>query len=415
MKASKIQGRASRAGWLALAAALCGALALIGGSGGVAQAGSAQRTPNVTCPAGQCFTDVPPANPFFTYVNNLYLDSIISGYACGGPGELCDPDNRPYYRPNNNVTRQQMSKFVDNGRRLVTGAWEGGNGPDYGIFSAINTDISSETNVGLYGSGATGVGGESHTSGTAIGYAGYFHSLGGGTASQYGVYALANSGTAVYGESDGTVVAGTGGQFVGYTGAVITGHGATPAAAGDGLDVGAAGGLYNAIYSTQPAGNTNYTLYGQAHIHGSNIAAGEYEQEAVYDGATPLPLGRVVALDPANLQGGPLGVVAANADNADAAIGVVSYRLDTAQVNGVDKTYIDPAAKEVHSGDRIYITFAGRVKMKLAGQARVGTRLAVGQDGTAVIALSNGSGETFGKVASQSAADGTVDVIVSFK
>jgi hypothetical protein len=229
------------------------------------------------------------------------------------------------------------------------------------------------------------------------------------------VYALTATGAGVYGESDGTAVGDVGGRFVGYTGAVITGHGATLSAAGDGLDVGAAGGLYNAIYSTQPAGNTNYTLYGQAHIHGSNIAAGEYEQEAVYNGAAPLALGRVVSLDPNNIEGGSLGVVPADTENADAAIGVVSYRLDTAPVNGVDKTYIDPAATEVHSGDRVYITFAGRVKMKLSGQAKVGTRLAIGQDGTAVIALTNGSTETFGKVASQPGADGTVDVIVNFK
>src|SRR5206468_2042311 len=100
------------------------------------------------------------------------------------------------------------------------------------------------------------------------------------------------------------------------------------------------------------------------------------------------PLGRVVALDPDNQEGGPLGVVPASTENADAAIGVVSYRLDTAKVNGIDKTYIDPAATEVRPGDRVYITFAGRVKMKLAGQAKVGTHLVVGPDGTALVALS---------------------------
>ena len=104
-----------------------------------------------------------------------------------------------------------------------------------------------------------------------------------------------------------------------------------------------------------------------------------------------------------------------DADNAGAAIGVLSYRLDTANVNGVDKTYIDAAATDVHRGDRIYITFAGRVKMHLDTPAKVGTRLAVGPEGSAVVAPADGLAETFGKVASQPSADGAVDVIVSFK
>jgi hypothetical protein len=41
-------------------------------------------------------------------------------------------------------------------------------------------------------------------------------------------------------------------------------------------------------------GDANYSFFGGAHIRGSNIVAGEYEQEAIYDGAVPLLLGRVV-------------------------------------------------------------------------------------------------------------------------
>jgi hypothetical protein len=69
---------------------------------------------------GQEFEDVPPSNPFYAFINNLYRDAIIGGYACGGPGEPCVPPlNRPYYRPNADVTRGQMSKFVDEGRRNI--------------------------------------------------------------------------------------------------------------------------------------------------------------------------------------------------------------------------------------------------------------------------------------------------------
>ncbi|HEY0071628.1 MAG TPA: S-layer homology domain-containing protein, partial [Chloroflexia bacterium] len=51
-------------------------------------------------------------NPFFAWVNRLATRGIISGYACGGPGEPCDAQQRPYFRPNSNVTRGQTSKIV---------------------------------------------------------------------------------------------------------------------------------------------------------------------------------------------------------------------------------------------------------------------------------------------------------------
>lgn len=37
---------------------------------------------------------------------------IISGYTCGGPGEPCDPNNNPYFRPDNFATRAQFSKML---------------------------------------------------------------------------------------------------------------------------------------------------------------------------------------------------------------------------------------------------------------------------------------------------------------
>lgn len=93
------------------------ALTLLGFSGPVAvgrSGPSAPSAPQATCPAGgQCFADVPPGSPFYDYANNLYMQDIISGYACGGPGEPCDAQNRPYYRPGSSVTRAQMTKFVD--------------------------------------------------------------------------------------------------------------------------------------------------------------------------------------------------------------------------------------------------------------------------------------------------------------
>ena len=60
----------------------------------------------------QTFTDVPPSNPFWVWIEELASRQIISGYNCGGPGEPCDPQNRPYFRWGANATRGQMSKIA---------------------------------------------------------------------------------------------------------------------------------------------------------------------------------------------------------------------------------------------------------------------------------------------------------------
>ncbi|MDQ5825682.1 MAG: hypothetical protein M3441_15930 [Chloroflexota bacterium] len=84
-------------------------------SGGTAQRNQ-PSAPEGACPGGQCFADVPPANTFFQFVNSVSNAEIATGYTCGGPGEPCDAENRPYYRPGDAVTRGQMAKFVDNAR-----------------------------------------------------------------------------------------------------------------------------------------------------------------------------------------------------------------------------------------------------------------------------------------------------------
>jgi hypothetical protein len=72
---------------------------------------------NDTIPASEyTFTDVPPSNTFWLYVERLLLNrpGVMGGYACGGAGEPCDGQNRPYFRPNNPLTRGQTSKIVAN-------------------------------------------------------------------------------------------------------------------------------------------------------------------------------------------------------------------------------------------------------------------------------------------------------------
>ena len=61
----------------------------------------------------QQFEDVPPGHTFYDFIWRLANRGIVSGYPCGGPGEPCmPPDNLPYFRPSNNVTRGQLSKIV---------------------------------------------------------------------------------------------------------------------------------------------------------------------------------------------------------------------------------------------------------------------------------------------------------------
>jgi hypothetical protein len=67
-----------------------------------------------TQPSGQYYTDVPEDNPFYVWIMRLTDRGVMSGYECGGPGEPCDGENRPYFRPFANVTRAQASKIVAN-------------------------------------------------------------------------------------------------------------------------------------------------------------------------------------------------------------------------------------------------------------------------------------------------------------
>jgi hypothetical protein len=66
-------------------------------------------------PAGsQMFQDVAPSSGFYTWVQRLASRGYIGGYNCGGAGEPCGGGNLPYFRPNNNATRGQVSKIVAN-------------------------------------------------------------------------------------------------------------------------------------------------------------------------------------------------------------------------------------------------------------------------------------------------------------
>ncbi|MBF6612349.1 MAG: S-layer homology domain-containing protein [Chloroflexi bacterium] len=66
-------------------------------------------------PGAQYYEDVPPGNPFYVWINRLTHRQVMSGYECGSEGEPCvPPDNMPYFRPFNNVTRGETTKIDAN-------------------------------------------------------------------------------------------------------------------------------------------------------------------------------------------------------------------------------------------------------------------------------------------------------------
>ncbi|MBF6613987.1 MAG: S-layer homology domain-containing protein, partial [Chloroflexi bacterium] len=66
-------------------------------------------------PGTQIYTDVPPSNPFYPYINRLTRRGYMGGYPCGSiPQEPCDMENRPYFRPGAQATRGQISKIISN-------------------------------------------------------------------------------------------------------------------------------------------------------------------------------------------------------------------------------------------------------------------------------------------------------------
>jgi hypothetical protein len=62
--------------------------------------------------SGRSFEDVLPGSSFYQFVERMASRGIIGGYPCGGMAEPCGTGNLPYFRPNNNATRGQISKIV---------------------------------------------------------------------------------------------------------------------------------------------------------------------------------------------------------------------------------------------------------------------------------------------------------------
>jgi hypothetical protein len=139
---------------------------------------------------------VPSGNSFYEFVNRIYMQDLVTGYPCGGPGEPCDAENRPYYRPGGLVTRQQMSKFVDQARRQPgihidtdTVANPIYARSTYGISIGVHGE--SDTGRGVYGESTSGIGVSGQSSTNA--------GVRGSSSSSYGVFGTSTSGYGVYG------------------------------------------------------------------------------------------------------------------------------------------------------------------------------------------------------------------------
>jgi hypothetical protein len=68
-----------------------------------------------TTPTGETYQDVPTTHTFYVWIEQLSNLGVMGGYPCGTvPSEPCGTSGKPYFRPNNNVTRGQASKIVAN-------------------------------------------------------------------------------------------------------------------------------------------------------------------------------------------------------------------------------------------------------------------------------------------------------------
>ncbi|PZR95776.1 MAG: hypothetical protein DLM69_11450 [Candidatus Chloroheliales bacterium] len=426
------------------------------------QSASAGSPPNKQTPSTTAdFEDVPTSYLFYSFIHNLYVDGIIAGYPCGTPpAGPCGTPPLPYYLPGTNVTRAQMSKYADLSRRNIADAAGRslsvesvytGSTFHNGVINAINDNLSAGNTAAIFARGPVGIWATAAPAGTIIGTAGLFYDYGGSSGAQYGIDAGTAQGIGIRGSSAGTTssqlsigVEGSssaasgigvlglapmttdgsaGGNFAGRSGVTANGNGATTGSSSDGLDVGGSGGTSYAIFSSQPTGNSNYTLYGSAQVHGTNISGQSYQVEVRYHGVAPAQLGAVLALDGHDemMDGSNvIGVVEADATNAVAAIGVLSFRLGSAPVNNSDKTFIDSAASSIKAGDRAYVTIVGETRMKFNSTASIGSRVVLGSDGHVNIAskgnaINNSNVTVVGKVASAADKDGYVTVFVNLK
>jgi hypothetical protein len=108
--------------------------------------------------SGQRFEDVVPSNTFYLYVERMAGRGIIGGYNCGGVGEPCGADDRPYFRPNADATRGQISKIVSNaaGFNEPVGGQRFEDVPPGSVFYEWIERLAARNIIGGYACGGAG-------------------------------------------------------------------------------------------------------------------------------------------------------------------------------------------------------------------------------------------------------------------
>jgi hypothetical protein len=89
----------------------------------------------------QTFEDVPVGSTFHQYVERMASRGIVGGYECGTvETEPCGPDNKPYFRPNANANRGQISKIIATAAQLngIFGA-DGSPGEEGQMFEDVSS------------------------------------------------------------------------------------------------------------------------------------------------------------------------------------------------------------------------------------------------------------------------------------
>jgi len=181
------------------------------------------------------------------------MQDLVTGYTCGGSGEPCDPQSRPYYRPVANVTRQQMAKFIDNARRLpeIHITVPSGSAP---VYSRNDTG----TAISAYSTSGQALTAQSST--------------------QLAIYAQTGNSTAIYGFSTGgpSSIGVRGDGEIGVLGEGTTVHlddGAVKGVNTDGVAVRGISTNSIGVYGTSGTGGgvsgysvSNYGIYGAANI-----------------------------------------------------------------------------------------------------------------------------------------------------
>src|SRR5262249_4260683 len=56
--------------------------------------------------------DVSADNPLYGWVETAAVHGLVDGTPCGGMGEPCDQQQRPYFRPASQITRAAVAKLI---------------------------------------------------------------------------------------------------------------------------------------------------------------------------------------------------------------------------------------------------------------------------------------------------------------